>query len=103
MSSSSQGTNPEGNGDQEQGQSRVLAVPIFGLKGRYAFIPSRDITAWELAQAMSLLLLAPISAVTKTTLPGADLVYDHLSEGVKRHFAACKLGQIVVPPGAMEP
>lgn len=94
---------PEGNGDGKHLGKMGFSLPIVGVKRQYAFVPAGDITAPELAEAMPLIQIATITVLTKQRQRPADFIYDHLSDGAKRHFKAQELSQIVVPAGAMAP
>ena len=88
-----------GNGRPAQQTDRPgkVGIPIPGETRVYLFISQGDITAPELAEALPLIALASIAVMQKRPIPGADQIYDMLSDGAKRHFVVREMSKIVVP------
>jgi len=72
-------------------------VPIGGLHANYVFDPLDDITVFELAESMTLILVAPMTAITRRPQPWADIAFATLSEGARRHFKVFPLSKLVLP------
>lgn len=68
-----------------------------GLRRDYLYVPVEDITAYEAAQVMEVLVFGIGVGIGKTPPQALDMLYESLPPEVQRHFRIHEKSQIVVP------
>ncbi len=92
VAENNQSTQPDSN-------AKRIRVAINGEKRIYLFVPQLDITTHELAEAMTMLQVAPMVAMRMIPPKAIDAIFNQFSEEVQRHFTIQPISSILVPQG----
>jgi len=87
----------EGNGDL---QAEVRTIPWLGVgspSANYLFAPQADITPFELAIVVNLMLGGIMAGVGAVAPQSADIIYAAMTADERRHVLVKMKSQIVVP------
>lgn len=74
-------------------------IALGGACRNYAFVPAKDITAYELAECMKLVNLGPMLGFRMIPPQALDDCFDSFSDEVRRHFKVQERSSIVLARG----